>query len=171
MDVLPNDDDKPVDLSAIDVNSIIAMTFNFDSLKQVLTTLIKNQKNFESQLSEIKSSILMSKTQNMDFTLKENQDNDQEKNIEEKELNEKIEDNNEQNEIETINEKEKNKDDETGKEIEKTKEVENELKDDSNKLSGKETEKNKKTLITLEENQKNENIKTNKLFEDRKSVV
>ena len=233
LDIIPNDENKTVDLSSVDVNKIIAMTFNFDSLKQVLTTLIKNQKNFESQLSEIKSSILMSKTQNMDYILQENQeqkkeDEDQEENLEEKEQNQKIEENSEQNEKNEQNvndnidqnlnenneqkenenneqnlndnneqkengnieqkEKEKEKKKETKKEIEKkkdeTKEPEKiltsssiqeakikEVKNSSKKSSGKlELEKNKKALITLEENQKNEIVKTNKLVDETKVI-
>ena len=61
MPKLWQDEDEIIDLSEINPNKMFAMSYNFELLKYVITSLIRNQQNFDSQLSDLKLSFLKQK--------------------------------------------------------------------------------------------------------------
>ena len=62
-----------INIYNIEPNSLINLSFNFDILKYVITEMIKNQKNINNEISNIKSEILQNKkdTNKLQFSLLE----------------------------------------------------------------------------------------------------
>ena len=62
-----------INIYNIEPNSLIDLSFNFDILKYVITEMIKNQKNINNEISNIKSEILQNKkdTNKLQFSLLE----------------------------------------------------------------------------------------------------
>jgi len=60
-----------INIYNIEPNSLINLSFNFDILKYVITEMIKNQKNINNEISNIKSEILQNKkdTNKLQFSL------------------------------------------------------------------------------------------------------
>ena len=60
-----------INIYNIEPNSLIDLSFNFDILKYVITEMIKNQKNINNEISNIKSEILQNKkdTNKLQFSL------------------------------------------------------------------------------------------------------
>ena len=56
-----------LDLYNIETNSLIDLSFNFDFLKYVITELVKNQKNINNEISQIKSELLKHQKNKNDF--------------------------------------------------------------------------------------------------------
>ena len=58
MPKLWSEEDKIIDLSDINPNQMFAMSYNFELLKYVITSLIRNQQNYDNQLNDLKYSFL-----------------------------------------------------------------------------------------------------------------
>ena len=58
MPKLWSEEDKIIDLSDINPNQMFAMSYNFELLKYVITSLIRNQQNYDNQINDLKYSFL-----------------------------------------------------------------------------------------------------------------
>ena len=56
-----NEKDPFIDLSDINPNNMMAMSFNFELLKYVITSLIHNQRNMDKDLTDLNLSLLKQK--------------------------------------------------------------------------------------------------------------
>ena len=63
------EEDQIIDLSNINPNKMFAMSYNFEHLKYVITSLIRNQQNFDTQLSDLKYSFLKQKDYSTELEL------------------------------------------------------------------------------------------------------
>ena len=63
------EEDQIIDLSNINPNKMFAMSYNFELLKYVITSLIRNQQNFDTQLSDLKYSFLKQKDYSTELEL------------------------------------------------------------------------------------------------------
>ena len=65
------EEDQIIDLSDINPNKMLAMSFNFELLKYVITSLIHNQQNMDKELNELKISLLTQKkySSNLEISL------------------------------------------------------------------------------------------------------
>ena len=61
MPKLLNNEEELIDLSNIYPNKILSMSFDFEMLKYVITSLIHNQQNFDKKLIELNLSLLNQK--------------------------------------------------------------------------------------------------------------
>ena len=61
MPKLYDQEDQIIDLSNINPNKMLAFSFNYELLKYIITSLIRNQQNMESQLNDLKLSLLKQK--------------------------------------------------------------------------------------------------------------
>ena len=61
MPKLCNEEDQIIDLSNINPNKMVALSFNYELLKYVITSLIRNQQNMENQLNDFNLSLLKQK--------------------------------------------------------------------------------------------------------------
>ena len=61
MPKLYHQEDQIIDLSNINPNKMLAFSFNYELLKYIITSLIRNQQNMESQLNDLKLSLLKQK--------------------------------------------------------------------------------------------------------------
>ena len=61
MPKLYDQEDQIIDLSNINPNKMLAFSFNYELLKYIITSLIRNQQNMERQLNDLKLSLLKQK--------------------------------------------------------------------------------------------------------------
>ena len=62
-------EEQIIDLSNINPNKMFAMSYNFELLKYVITSLIRNQQNFDSQLNNLQYSFLKQRKYSTDLEL------------------------------------------------------------------------------------------------------
>ena len=61
MPKLCNEEDQIIDLSNINPNKMVALSFNYELLKYIITSLIRNQQNMENKLNDLNLSLLKQK--------------------------------------------------------------------------------------------------------------
>jgi hypothetical protein len=69
MPKLYGEEEQIIDLSNINPNKMFAMSYNFELLKYVITSLIRNQQNFDSQLNNLQYSFLKQRKYSTDLEL------------------------------------------------------------------------------------------------------
>ena len=69
MQKLYGEEEQIIDLSNINPNKMFAISYNFELLKYVITSLIRNQQNFDSQLNNLQYSFLKQRKYSTDLEL------------------------------------------------------------------------------------------------------